>query len=441
MTREFRTWMDERIEWTIPHRSKHKQARIILRAGLLTACFMAYYFMVSYIVEFKLGMWIESVLTILFSLIPVAIIRRINLNVVGNVFILLGCLGIFLLTLFTGGLTSPVLPWISLVPIVALLFVNRLWVWVWFGITIGIVLLIIYREAYAQEILPQYNLEYKTFLFANCMIGLVVTILFLNMIFEYSLRQANQQLELKNIEIEEKNKLLETQAAQITRQRDEIIDEKKKSDDLLLNILPDTIAEELKKSGSCEARQYDNVSILFTDFVNFTQSSERIDPKHLIAALHRYFLAFDSIIEKHGLEKIKTIGDAYMAVSGLPNINPDHAIRAARAALDINAFIEQSLVSANSSDHLAFQARIGIHTGPVIAGIVGSKKFAYDIWGDAVNTAARIEQHGVAQKICVSGATYELIKNQFNCEYRGKITSKHKGELDMYFVNSERINE
>jgi len=349
------------------------------------------------------------------------------------------------MSLFNGGLESPVLPWLSLVPIVALLFVNRTWVWTWFGISVSLLLVMIYLDATGQSFPPQYNLLFKSFLFSNCLIGLVITILFLNMIFENSLTQANKQLEVNNIEIEGKNKLLQYQATQITQQRDQIILEKQKSDNLLLNILPAEVAEELKKYGSCEARQYDCVSILFTDFVNFTQYSEKMDPKALIAELHRYFQAFDAIIEKHGLEKIKTIGDAYMAVSGLPKADENHAIQAIRAAMDIQSFINQSLNShrlkpIGGSVPNAFQARIGIHSGPVIAGIVGSKKFVYDIWGDAVNTAARIEQNGIPQKISISGQTYDLIKERFNCKYRGKVKAKNKGELDMYFVLNERTN-
>lgn len=437
--------LDEIVKWTILDRPRHKQARIILKASLLTAGVMGYYFLISYIVEFKVGMWVQAILTLCFSFIPWAISKRVNLDVLGNVFIALGCMGIFLMSLFNGGLESPVLPWISLVPIVALLFVSRTWVWIWFVISISLMLIMIYLNNTGLILPPQYNMEYRSFLFSNCLLGLVITILYLNMIFESSLTQANQQLVINNVEIENKNNLLQTQALQITKQRDEIILEKQKSDELLLNILPGEVAEELKKYGSCEARQYDSVSILFTDFVNFTQLSERLDPKSLIAELHHYFQAFDAIMEKHGLEKIKTIGDAYMAVSGLPKWNKDHAIQAVKAAMDVRDFLTQSLKT-NRLRNLAgltpkaFQARIGIHSGQVIAGVVGSKKFVYDIWGDAVNTAARIEQNGIPQQICISGQTYELIKDQFECEHRGKVKAKNKGELDMYFILRPRLN-
>ncbi len=234
-----------------------------------------------------------------------------------------------------------------------------------------------------------------------------------------------QELEKKQI-LENQNAQLELMVADRTAQ---LTSEKQKSDELLLNILPEGVAEELKNTGSAEAKQYNHVSVLFTDFVNFTGLSERMSPTELVQVIHHNFTAFDAIIEKYKLEKIKTIGDAYMAVCGLPNEVPDHAQRVVRAALDIQRYINES--------GSKFQIKIGVNTGPVVAGIVGVKKYAYDIWGDTVNTAARMEQTSEAGKINISGSTYELIKDEFNCEYRGKISAKNKGEVDMYFVLGE----
>ncbi len=218
-----------------------------------------------------------------------------------------------------------------------------------------------------------------------------------------------------------------TQSKKKEKLNTELTFEKKKSDDLLLNILPEEVANELKQNGEAVARQYNNVTVLFTDFVNFTGLSEQMSPTELVQEIHRNFTAFDAIIEKHGLEKIKTIGDAYLAVCGLPNETTDHAQRVARAALDIRDYM------ANNSGK--FEVRIGIHSGPVVAGIVGVKKYAYDIWGDTVNTASRMESSSEAGKINISTSTYELIKAAFNCTYRGKINAKHKGEVDMYFID------
>lgn len=214
----------------------------------------------------------------------------------------------------------------------------------------------------------------------------------------------------------------------VMKQRNKVKHEKQRSDDLLLNILPSEIVVELKQNGQSAARQYNHVTVLFTDFVNFTGLSELMTPTELVAEIHQNFTAFDAIMEKHGLEKIKTIGDAYLAVCGLPNETHDHAYRVIKAAQEIILFMEQNKGK--------FQIRIGIHSGPVVAGIVGIKKFAYDIWGDTVNTASRMESSSEAGKINISKSTYELIKDEFDCEYRGKINVKNKGEVDMWFVNA-----
>jgi len=210
-------------------------------------------------------------------------------------------------------------------------------------------------------------------------------------------------------------------------QRRRIRKERNRSNALLLNILPTEVANELKATGESEARLYNNVTVLFTDFVNFTGISEQLSPTELVAEIHKNFTAFDAIIEKYGLEKIKTIGDAYLAVCGLPHETVNHAEKVVLAALEICDFIQHS-----SSP---FQVRVGINSGPVVAGIVGVKKYAYDIWGDTVNTAARMEQHSEAGKINISGSTYQLVKASCLCTPRGKIKAKNKGEIEMYFVD------
>jgi len=212
----------------------------------------------------------------------------------------------------------------------------------------------------------------------------------------------------------------------VFRQRNKVRVEQKRSDELLLNILPLEVAEELKQTGGSVAKQYNNVSVLFTDFVDFTGISEQLTPTDLVAEVHKNFTAFDGIIERNGLEKIKTIGDAYLAVCGLPNDAADHAQRVVKAALEIRDYVK--------NNKGRFQIRIGVNSGAVVAGIVGVKKYAYDIWGDTVNTANRMESSGEQGKVNISGSTYELVKTKFKCEYRGKIEAKNKGMIDMYFV-------
>ena len=172
--------------------------------------------------------------------------------------------------------------------------------------------------------------------------------------------------------------------------------------------------------------------MLFTDFVNFTSTSERMSPQGLINELHACFKKFDEITGKYGIEKIKTIGDAYLAVAGLPSADPKNAEHIVRAAIEINAFMQERVAKLGEQ---TFQIRIGIHSGSVVAGIVGVKKFAYDIWGDTVNTAARMEQNSEAGRINISQTTYDLVKDKFRCEYRGEIEAKGKGMLKMYFVS------
>lgn len=210
--------------------------------------------------------------------------------------------------------------------------------------------------------------------------------------------------------------------------------EKEKTDALLLNILPAKTAAELKEKGAADARLHRDVSVLFTDFQGFTQLSEKLSTTELVATVDECFKAFDAIVEQYGVEKIKTIGDAYMCAAGLPEPDPHHALNAVRVALDMQRFIERFNADRRKTGKPEWPLRVGIHSGPVVSGIVGRKKFVYDIWGDTVNLAARIESAGEAGKINVSATTKSLIEEVFDLEYRGKIPVKNKGEVEMYFV-------
>jgi len=211
--------------------------------------------------------------------------------------------------------------------------------------------------------------------------------------------------------------------------------EKDRSEHLLLNILPKEVAQELKESGKAAPKKYENVTILFTDFKDFTKLTASIPATKLIVELHEIFGRFDDIMDEFGIEKIETIGDAYLAVGGLPQENSDHALRCVKAAFRMIEFLNQR----NANSEITWNARIGIHSGPVIAAVVGKKKFAYDIFGDSVNTASRIESNGQVSKVNISQATYELLKNEPELvfKHRGKIEAKGKGEIDMYFVSKK----
>ncbi len=235
-------------------------------------------------------------------------------------------------------------------------------------------------------------------------------------------RRAGQRLALQNRKIE--------------AQRDQIEQERRNSDKLLLNILPEEIADELKKHGEATPQFYPAATVLFTDFIDFTRLSAQMSPERLIDELDECFLAFDEICEKHRLEKIKTIGDAYMCAGGLPVPNETHAEDAVRAAIDMVEWLERR--NRENPDAVFRQMRLGIHTGPVIAGVIGKNKFAYDIWGDAVNLAARLEALGEPGRINISSATYEAVKHLFITTHRGKKEVHNKGAVEMYFVDGVR---
>jgi class 3 adenylate cyclase len=213
--------------------------------------------------------------------------------------------------------------------------------------------------------------------------------------------------------------------------------EKDRSEHLLLNILPAEIAQELKEKGYVDAQDFDKATILFTDFKSFTETASQLSPQELVAEINVCFKAFDAIMDVYDIEKIKTIGDAYMAAGGLPKPGVDSVKKTIIAGIEMQAFTVKRKLENDALGKPAFEMRVGIHAGPIVAGIVGVKKFQYDIWGDTVNTASRVESNGEVGKINISQDVYELIKEdtEFSFEYRGKIKAKGKGELEMYFVS------
>jgi adenylate cyclase len=221
------------------------------------------------------------------------------------------------------------------------------------------------------------------------------------------------------------NKILDSQKAEI--------------ESLLLNILPAEVAQELQKTGTATPRFYEKASVLFTDFKSFSKLADALSPQEVVTELNECFIAFDDIIHKYNLEKIKTIGDSYMCAGGIPTADEDHVVNIIRASMEIQHYIISWNEKRRIKNMPAWEIRIGINTGPLVAGVVGKKKYAYDIWGGTVNIASRMESNGEPGKINISEATYELIKEKFACTYRGKIYAKNIGEIDMYFVDHELV--
>ncbi len=215
---------------------------------------------------------------------------------------------------------------------------------------------------------------------------------------------------------------------------DDMAIEKEKSDKLVAEILPEKTLSQLKDKGRAKWDKYERATVLFSDIQGFTQIAEEMNPEALIDELDKFFFHFDSVVEKYNIEKIKTIGDAYMAAGGIPEKNSTNPVEVVLAALEMQSYMQHL----KSSRAKIWDLRIGIHTGPVIAGVVGHKKVSYDIWGDTVNTASRMESSGTAGKVNISGITYQLVKDYFLCEYRGKLPVKYKGKIDMYYVNGLR---
>ena len=297
--------------------------------------------------------------------------------------------------------SSAVILWSLICPLGALLFSKPHHAPWWFLAYLGLIILSGLIEPYVR-IANNLSPALVTFFFA-ANIGGVASIAFI--LLYYFVGQKNIALKLLRLEQE-------------------------KSESLLLNVLPKEIAAILKNENRTIADYFDGASILFADMVNFTPMSAAMVPAEMVDLLNEVFSYFDSLVEKYGVEKIRTIGDNYMAASGVPRPRPDHAQALARMALEMRSYISDHPSSVNQ--RLDF--RIGINSGPVVAGVIGRKKFIYDLWGDAVNTASRMESHGVPGKIQITRETYELIKDEFICDPRGKVMVKGKGEMETWYL-------
>jgi class 3 adenylate cyclase len=265
---------------------------------------------------------------------------------------------------------------------------------------------------------------------------LLIIIVGLYFFYKDRISRVKKQKDLLESQVKQRTIEIIKQKEKVERQKSLLEEEKEKTEKLLLNILPREMADELKNKGKAKARNYRQATVMFTDFKGFTKLAESLPPQELVAELDSYFIQFDEIVNKYNVEKIKTIGDAYMCAGGVPIRNKSNAIDTVLAALEIQrAMLEMKEKRLASGKH-PWEIRIGLHSGDLIAGVVGIKRFAYDIWGDTVNVAAHMESSGEVGKVNISETTYEAIAEFFTTEYRGKVKAKNKGEIDMYFVHS-----
>ena len=351
--------------------------------------------------------------------LPFLLRKNVPLAIVANAYILALGISLSAIMSISGGVyhtaTDPQL--MVLMPVMALLFLNYRWAIFWFAMAVVTVAVFGILQLYGVDFSIDMNYKYIQLQNLLAVIGHIVLLVMVINIFE---KQKNHAMTT----LEQKNKIIE--------------EEKQRSEELLLNILPAEVMLELKKTGRTTARNYDLATVMFVDFKDFTLISNNLTPEELVTAIDHYFETFDNIIADHDVEKIKTVGDAYLCAGGLPIPNTKNPVEMVDVAFKFVRAVEELKKERTAENKISFDIRVGIHSGPLIAGVVGIKKFAYDIWGDAVNTAARMQQNGFEGKINVSGTTYELIKHRFHCAPRGRIEAKNKGLVDMYFVEGRR---
>jgi adenylate cyclase len=316
---------------------------------------------------------------------------------------LLGLILPFSHTLLLGGLwnSSVVILWSLMIPIGALLYYERKFV-IWWWVAYLALLLI---SVLLQPVVEQDNNLPKGLIWAFFVLNVGSLSSIILILLSFFIRKKDEAFHLLRLE-------------------------EQKAENLLLNILPPEIAAILKNGQQTIADHFDGASILFADLVGFTALTHHLEPAQMVQLLNEIFTHFDALVEKYGVEKIRTIGDNYMVAAGVPRPQPDHALRLAHMGLDMQAYIQSRW--ANERPPVDF--RIGINSGPVIGGVIGRKKFVYDIWGDAVNIASRMESHGVPGQIQITHATYELIRDDFICKPRGGIQIKGRGEMETYFL-------
>jgi class 3 adenylate cyclase len=387
-----------------------KKIRVLVFVCFLTSLLAFGFFIFSLVADFQMGVFAMAVSSIVVGSLPFVIRSGANRVVVANVYIGVIFVDTILLTTVSGGLSASITSaYVAIIPMLAVMLVGGHAGTVWFFVVIIETIALGAAELAGVDFPLTFDLEFDAAFKLAAFLGLVIIVFLAAREFDLTNRRAQRQLE----------------------------EQQQKTQDLLLNILPEDVAEELKATGHAVAREFPQVTVLFCDLKDFTEISSTMTAPDLVEELNTCFNAFDGIMDRYGLEKIKTIGDAYMAAAGLGGADAS-PVDAIRAALAMQAFMAEHHEENRSAGKPSFLMRTGIHTGPVVAGVVGETKFQYDIWGDTVNTAQRLEASGEAGAVNIGGAIYGLVKDEPGLDFthRGRVSVKGKGELDMYFVRA-----
>jgi class 3 adenylate cyclase len=409
-------WLDSFLPADLAQRPDTiRRHKIFVATSLIVALFAGTYGVMSYFINFTVGLYAMIASVVMFAALPFVLRSGRSIWLLGVIFAsFILALNIILVT-FSGGLfTSPVTPFIILPAIFALIFCNVRTAIVFVVVSVAYVIVMVLMHDSIASIPVTYIPSFHTIFLTLALSGLVIIMFLVTNTYEQTKNEALRLLEEKQEELRREQEL---------------------SDSLLLNILPEATVQELKSVGVARPRAYEMVSVLFADFVSFTRISQTMTATELVTHIDRYFTRFDSIMDRHGIEKIKTMGDSYMCVAGLPVESEEHALRIIAAAREMLAVIEEMHQQEVQQSGTGFDVRIGVHSGPVVAGIVGKKKFAYDIWGDTVNVAARLQQLGQVNRISMSSVTHELVRGEVPCTHSGTVMAKNRGEIDVFVVS------
>jgi class 3 adenylate cyclase len=406
----------------IPH-EYHLDEQVYRKSKILVnTSFITTFFAISFLfLAFTFGQHMAAYGLVIcgagFLSIPWLLRSGLGRSVCANIFVALAFISTIWDVYWYKGLESPEVWWLCMTPVVAIFLDTMKSAWWWLALSLIASVFIGMANVSGHYFNEQLNPEFLNWALFTSNLGLIALMTIIAMVMESAYVVSMQRLHEKNIIIEA---------------------EKHRSDELLLNILPAEVMEELKETGKTTARNYDLVSVLFIDIKDFTSIAENMTPEDLVSGIDEYFETFDRIVEKYDVEKIKTVGDAYICVSGLPAANSNNPVIIVDLALEMAEAVQELIHKRAAIGEVTFEVRLGVHSGPVVAGVVGVKKFAYDIWGDTVNMAARMQQHGAPGKVNISGTTHDLVKHRFTCTHRGLMQAKHKGMVDMYFVEGRK---